>query len=99
MSTLKVTEIASTGAERTTRAQVAKLKGCTQNPVTFTGTAGVSLAFQSTTKVIRVVSDVNCAIKVGGSSVTAVVTDTPLAANAVEYFDVDGGDYISAIAT
>lgn len=100
MSTLRVTEISSTGAARLNgAAEALKIKGATQNPVTFTGTAGRSAAFQTGTKAIRVVPDVACAVAIGSSSVTAVVTDTFLAANSVTLFDVDGGDYISAIAT
>lgn len=97
MATLKVTEGAVSGMQNPVLAQVMKLKGVTQNPVTFTGTAGVSAAFQSTTRIIRVVSDANCAVKVGASDVAAVATDTQLQAGKEEYFFVDGGDYISAI--
>lgn len=97
MATLRVTEIALTGAVRLTQFQAPKIKGAVQNPVTFTGTAGRSLAFGSTTRLIRVQADAACAVKVGDSTVTAVATDTVLNANTPEYFDVDPGDFISAI--
>lgn len=99
MANLYVTEMAASGAQRVTEAQVGKLKGCVQNPVSFTGTPNRSAAFAAATKLIRVVADTACAVKVGASDVAAAATDTRLAAGAVEYFDVDGGDYISAITT
>lgn len=97
MATLKVTEGAVSGMQSPVLSQVMKLKGVVQNPVSFTGTAGRSAAFASATRIIRVVSDANCAVKVGASDVMAVATDTPLQAGKEEYFLVDGGDYISAI--
>lgn len=99
MANLYVTEIQASGVQRVTGAQVAKLKGCIQNPVSFTGTAAKGNAFNAATKMIRVVADTACAIKIGDSSVVATAADTRLQANREEYFDVDGGDYISAITT
>lgn len=47
---------------------------------------------------VRVYSSVACFINFGDSSVEAVVTDVPIAANAPEYFRVDSdNDYIAGI--
>ncbi len=73
----------------------------TYQTVTFTGTAGVSAAFDSDTSIITVSADAACAVRVGavGATPTAVVTDYPLAANSLADFAVEPGQKISVVAT
>lgn len=68
----------------------------TYQTVTFTGTAGVSAAFDGDTSVISIKADVACAVRVGASP-TAVATDYPLAANTLLDLQVAPGQKISAI--
>lgn len=66
--------------------------------VSFTGTPGVSAAFDDDTSIITVTADAACAVRVG-TAPTAVVTDFPLAANTLYDFEVTPGAKISVIAT
>lgn len=66
--------------------------------VSFTGTAGVSAAFDVDTSIITVSADAACALRVGNAP-TAVVTDYPLPANTLLDIEVQPGQKISAIAT
>lgn len=62
----------------------------------LTGASAQSAVFGPTTKVVRVVADVACAI-VAGQNPTAAVTDMYLPANVPEYFAVNPLDRIAAI--
>lgn len=64
--------------------------------VTFTGTAGASVAFDTDTSIITIRSDAACAIRVGADP-TAVANDYPLAANTLLDLEVKPGQKISAI--
>lgn len=98
MATLNVTEINETGLQRPVApGSVAKIKGATMQNVSFTGTSGVSSAFASTTRMIRVFCTVACAVKIAATAPTAAATDVCIPANSPEYFEVDGGDFIAAI--
>lgn len=66
--------------------------------VTFTGTAGVSAAFASTTGVITIRADAACAVRVGETP-TAVINDYPIDAGVLYDFEVAPGAKISVIAT
>lgn len=94
MSTLKIWE--------TVRAEFLPIvqldERTTYQAVAFTGTAGVSAAFDSDTSVITVKADAACALRVG-SNPTAVVTDYPLDANTTLDIAVEPGKKISVIAT
>lgn len=96
MSTLKIWETV-----QSTSLPVVRLdERVNYQTVTFTATAGTSAAFDTDTTVIAIVADVACAVRVG-SAPTAIVTDYPIAANAMPptHFLVQPGQKISVIAT
>lgn len=94
MSTLKIWET----VRSTSGLPIIRLdERVTYQTVAFTGTAGVSAAFDGDTSVISVVADAACAVRVGADP-TALVTDFPLAADTREDFDVLPGSKISVIA-
>jgi hypothetical protein len=95
MSTLKIWETvrASNGLP------VIRLDARTNyQAVSFTGTAGTSVAFDVDTSIITISADAACAIAVG-TAPTAVTTDYPLAANTLMDLEVEPGAKISVIAT
>lgn len=94
MSTLKIWETV-----RADNLPIIRLdERVTYQTVTFTATAGTSVAFDGDTSVITVSADVACALRVGANP-TAVVTDYPLAANTLFDIEVAPGQKISVIAT
>lgn len=95
MSTLKIWE----SVRATSGLPILRLdERVTYQTVTFTGTAGLSAAFDGDTSVITVVADAACAVRIGAAP-TAIVTDFPLLANTREDFEVQPGQKISVIAT
>lgn len=68
----------------------------TYQAVSFTGTAGVSAAFDEDTTLITVQSDANCAVSVGDDP-EAVATDYPLPAHTPLDISVLPGQKISVI--
>jgi hypothetical protein len=94
MSTLKIWETV-----QSTRLPIVRRDSRTNyQAVTFTGTAGTSNAFDSDTSVVAVSADVACAVRVD-TAPTAIITDFPVPANTVMYFEVSPGQKISVIAT
>lgn len=94
MSTLKIWETV-----RADNLPIIRLdERVTYQTVTFTATAGTSVAFDGDTSVITVSADVACALRVGANP-TAVVTDYPLPANTLFDIEVKPGQKISVIAT
>lgn len=94
MSTLKIWETV-----RADNLPIIRLdERVTYQTVTFTATAGQSVAFDVDTSVITVSADVACALEVGADP-TAVVTDYPLPANTLFDIEVKPGQKISVIAT
>ena len=77
-------------------AQIGQEPGTAQAPLTFTTTAQ-SLTFGIGTKMVRIVSDTKCHLAFGAGPV-ATVNDMLVAADAVEYFGVIGGQKVAAIA-
>lgn len=76
--------------------QMAALPSLTnQSPLDISGGVQASAAFGSQTKYIRVVCEVQCAVKGSG---TATTSDTLLPALMPEYFGVQPGATISVIA-
>lgn len=71
-------------------------EGATQK-VTYTGTAGTSTAFGSTTQVVRVSVDSAAHILVSKAGTAAQTSDPFLPANTVEYILVVPGESISVI--
>ena len=94
MSTLKIWETV-----RADNLPIIRLdERVTYQTVTFTATAGTSVAFDGDTSVITVSADVACALRVGANP-TAVVTDYPLPADTLFDIEVTPGQKISVIAT
>lgn len=94
MSTLKIWETV-----RADNLPIIRLdERVTYQTVTFTATAGTSVAFDGDTSVITVSADVACALRVGANP-TAVVTDYPLPADTLFDIEVKPGQKISVIAT
>lgn len=78
------------------QAQIAVLPSIVNQPtLDISVSAQSSLAFNAGTKFIRVVCEVQCAVKGGG---TATAADTLLPAFLPEYFGVNGGATISVIS-
>ncbi len=65
--------------------------------VSYTGTAGTSAAFGSSTKLVRITSDGTCSFRFSTDGSAATTSYPRLASGAVEYFYVQPGTYVSAI--
>lgn len=98
MATLNITEITDVGQNYVIGGPVAKIKSVTMQNVSFTTSQGRSSAVGTSCRLVRLFADAACAVKIGGSTVAAATTDVTMAASTPEYFLIDGGDYISAIA-
>lgn len=66
--------------------------------VSFTGTAGVSAAFNDNTHFIRVVCDGAGYLAFGSAPTAVTTTGTPVQANTPEFFGVVPGQKISAVS-
>lgn len=66
--------------------------------VTYSGTAGQSLAFHTSTRIVRIVSSGACYYAVGGNPTAVTAVATLLPANTVEYIGVKGGEKISFVS-
>lgn len=98
MSNLSVQEYESLGKDAYGDIMPAgKEPGATTQNVSFTTTSVQSSAFGATTRLVRVVSDVDARI-LFGSSPTAIATSSVLiSAGQPEYFGVDPGDKVAVI--
>lgn len=98
MASLYVTEYAVPGNSHGL-VPVAYGAPITTQKITFTGTAGTSAAFNASTTLIRVSNDATgpASILISNAGTAATVGDARLFTNAVEYFAVKGGQFISAI--
>lgn len=76
-------------------AQIAVMPAITRQQIDISGGVQSSAAFNLSTRYIRIVCEVQCAIRGDG---TAAATDTVLPALAPEYFGVQPGATISVIA-
>jgi hypothetical protein len=77
------------------QAQIANMPAVARQQVDVTGGVQSSAAFNASTRYIRVVCEVQCAVRGDG---TAAATDTLLPAYFPEYFGVVAGSTISVIA-
>lgn len=94
MASLYVTEFSN----RLSASGVPTMPPIAQQKVTFTGTAGVSAAFNVATRTIRVQADGICSVRVfSGATSNATVSDMRLTAGQTEWFAVAPGAKISAI--
>ena len=66
--------------------------------IAFTGTAGVSAAFNNRTKFVRIYLDTAGYILFGTAPTATTASDTPMAATTPEYFGVIGGQKVSAVS-
>src|SRR5438067_2113950 len=99
MSTLWITEYRqlSDTAFGNVQGQIAPLDHeLTIQAITISGTSAQSAALNASTRYVRLRTDAACAI-VAGASPTATSSNTPLDANAPEYFGCAGGLKIAAI--
>lgn len=56
-----------------------------------------SVAFQATTRMVRLHTDVICSIKFGATSPTATAVNMRMAANTTEYFSVNNNSFVAVI--
>jgi hypothetical protein len=99
MASLYITEYPAAGVWHGTGVPVAYGAPITTQKISFTGTAGVSSAFNTNTILIRVSNDATgpASILVSNTGSLATTGDARMFTNAVEYFAVKGGQFISAI--
>lgn len=98
MATLFITELKELGrGSDGGTVPVAPMPPATVQTVTF-ATAAQSAAFGGATRYVRLYSDADCCVRFGDNP-TAVTTDTPMAADTPEYFGVEPGHKVSAVAT
>lgn len=106
MSTLYIEEYGSIGSTPVNgqvfgpvQIQAAAQPRIAEQHITFTGTAGTSLAFNAATRLVRIHVDGICSYRfsVGAAGTAAVTTDPRMPADNIEYFVVPGGAFVSAI--
>jgi len=66
--------------------------------ITASGTSS-AFTFSSGVSMIRVMASAACNIRVGSGTPTAVTTDTALAPNVVEYFQIAPGSKLAVVGT
>jgi hypothetical protein len=70
-----------------------------QAPVDFSGGAASSAVFGAQTRLVRLMCDTRCAIRISTAGTAATTSNKPLAADSPEYFGVQPGDKVSVIAS
>lgn len=65
--------------------------------ITFTGTHGVSAAFNAHTNFVRIYTSSAAYLKFGADPTAVTGTDCPVSAGTAEYFGVVGGQKVSAV--
>jgi hypothetical protein len=91
-----ITEFASVGSAGGGSVQMARLPAVAKQQLDTTGGVQTSAAFNQSTKFIRVICEVQCAVRADGTSATA--TDLLIPLYSAEYFGVVAGGTISVIA-
>ena len=91
-----ITEFAGVGAAGGGAIQIAKLPAVAKQQVDTTGGVQTSAAFNASTRFIRVICEVQCAVRGDGTAATA--TDLLIPAYTAEYFGVVAGGTLSVIA-
>ena len=91
-----ITEFASVGSAGGGSIQIAKFPAVAKQQVDTTAGVQTSAAFNASTKFIRVICEVQCAVRADGTAATA--TDLLIPAFTAEYFGVLPGTTISVIA-
>lgn len=96
-SKLYVTEYPAAGIWHGTGIPVAYGPPINTQVLDYSGGAATSTAFKTNTTLIRIHTDSVCSFLVSKTGTSAQTTDSRLAANATEYFQVLNGQFISAI--
>jgi hypothetical protein len=91
-----ITEFASVGSAGGGGLQIAKLPAVARQQLDTTGGVQTSSAFNGSTGFIRVICEVQCAVR--GDGTAAAATDLLIPAYAAEYFGVVAGGTLSVIA-
>jgi len=91
-----ITEFAGIGAAGGGALQIAKLPAVAKQQVDTTGGVQTSAAFNASTRFIRVICEVQCAVR--GDGTAAAATDLLIPAYTAEYFGVVAGGTLSVIA-
>ena len=92
MSVLQITELSQIGRDSEGKVvQSVGLPIITSQEVSYTGTHGESAAFNSRTKVLRLVSDGTCRLAFGTAPVATAAAGIRLPAEVVEYYVLDDG--------
>lgn len=98
MAKLYITEYSQEGRDKIGNAMPIALEpGVDQAPVAISGSSAQSAAFASTTKMIRVTTDVICSI-VFGDNPSATANNKRMAADTVEYFGVQAAQKLAVIS-
>lgn len=77
--------------------QAANTPAVANQTVAISGVSAQSAAFNSSTKLVRVHTDVACHVVVGGASPTATTSSMRLGAGQTEYFVVTAGQRLAVI--
>ena len=102
MATLYITEFAGAGRPQSADGYMGAPLS-TQSQLSFDqivaigGSSTQSVAFQSTTILIRVHADAICSVKVGGTNPVATAAMCRMAQNQTEYFAVTKGEKVAVI--
>lgn len=97
MSTLYIAEFQELGYPEPGQAQVAKQPPIAEQTITISGSPATSAAFNTSTRFVRISTDVICSIKFGSVPVPSATT-ARMAADQVEYFAVLPGHKVAAIS-
>lgn len=100
MATLYITEYESLNQSHLagTGAPIVKCPPLAKQTVAISGSSTASLAFSSTTRIIRVHADSICSVAIGNVQPVASTSDPRFAANQTEYFAVKPGDSLAVIS-
>lgn len=77
--------------------QAVKAPAVAEQTVAISGTSARSSAFAITTGIVRISTDVDCHVVIGGTAPTATTSSMRLVAGASEYFVVAPGDKVAVI--
>lgn len=98
MSTLYITEYEELAKDGTGAViQAGKEPAITTQTVSFTGTAGVSAAFNARTNYVRLYADGAGFLLFGVSPTAVTASGTPIALTTAEYFGVIPAQKVSAV--
>lgn len=88
MAILYITEYKGTGLQTNQSIQSPMEPPLATQAVTFTGTAGVSVAFNANTELVRIHADGICSFRFSAAGTLATATDSRMSAGVTEYHSV-----------